>query len=430
MNTVARPLPKSTLILRSLATIGPGLLVMLADCDVGNVATSAQAGAHWGFRLLPLLLLLTPVLYLIQELTVRLGIFAGRGLGELVRERCTPTWRLMMGVGLVTVVLTSLVTEFTGVAGIGELYGVSRFLSVPLAAAALLAIVATGSYRRIERVTLWIGLFQFAFIIVAATAHPGAQRVVHEIRDLPLGNRAFWFMAAALIGACFNPWMLFYQQSAIVDKRLGPYDYKASRAETAVGAVITQLLTASVLFAAATTFGPLGFDGSLETVGDVSESMKPLLGNSLGPLVFSVGVLGASMVAAVVCSLAMAWGIGELCGMRRALEQQPGRLRWFLAIYAAGAVSAGLVVLYSPDLLWLNILAQVTNVFMLPLVAGTVIVLAATCLPVRYRLRGRRLWLTACLAALTCGAGVVCAVGGFTAHSDPPASVASRVEPS
>jgi Mn2+/Fe2+ NRAMP family transporter len=394
---------------------------MLADADVGNVATSAQAGAHWGFRLLPLLIALIPVLYIVQELTVRLGIATRRGLGELVRERFGPRWSACAGVGLVIVVLASLVTEFTGVAGIGELYGVSRFLCVPLAGAVLLAIAATGTYRRIEHIMLWIGTFQFAFFAVAATARPGLHRVTAEMADLPLGDGAFWFLGAAIIGACFNPWMMFYQQSAVVDKQLGPQDYATSRIETAAGAVVAQLLTASVLFAAATTFGPHGFHGELQTVGDISVAMKPLLGASLGPLVFSVGVLGASMVAGVVCSLAMAWGIGELCGLRRSLEYEPRRLRWFFIIYLAGVIASAGLVLLSPDLLWLNIVSQAVNVFVLPLVVGFLITLAATCLPDPYRLRGWYLWLTVCLCIVTCGCGVVGATQGIAGSINPPA---------
>jgi len=405
--------------LLALASIGPGLLVMLADADVGNVATSAQAGAHWGFRFLPLLLALVPVLYIIQELTVRLGIFTRRGLGELVRERFGKAWGMIAGACLVLVVLASLVTEFTGVGGVGELYGVSRFYCVPLAGAVMLGIVATGTYRRIEHITLWIGLFQFAFFVVAATARPGIHRVAHEMLDIPLGNGSFWFLGAAIIGACFNPWMMFYQQSAVVEKQLGPRDYRLSRVETAAGAVVAQLLTAAVLFAAATTFGPLGFDGSLETVGDIGEAMKPLLGASLGPLVFSIGVLGASMVAAVVCSLAMAWGVGELCGIRRSLEYNPKRLRWFLGVYVVGVIAAATLVLLSPNLLWLNILAQVANVFVLPLVVGFVIVLAATCLPSVHRLSGWYLWLAICLSVLTCGCGLVGAAQGIIENSNP-----------
>ena len=386
---------------------------MLADADVGNVVTAAKAGAAFGFRLLPLLVVLVPILYVVQELTLRVGILTRRGLGELVAERFGGGWSVIAGVALVIAVLASLVTEFTGVAGIGELYGVSRTIGVLLAGGMLLAIVVTGTYRRIEFLTLWIGLFQLAFIAVAVTARPDPHRVVHEMTHIPIGNHAFLFLAAAIIGACFNPWMMFYQQSAVVDKGLRLRDLKVSRIETAVGALIAQLLTAAVLFAVATSFGPSGSGGTLETVGAISESTKPLLGPTLGPLVFSVGVLGASMVAAVVCSLSLAWGIGELCGVRRSLEREPQRLRWFFLIYVAGVVSAAALVLLSPNLIWLNIVAQVVNVFLLPVVMGLLIVLAARSLPARVSLRGWYLKLTVCIAVVTCGIGLMGALLGM-----------------
>jgi len=400
--------------LMALAAIGPGLLVMLADADVGNVVTAAKAGATFGFRLLPLLVVLIPVLYVIQELTLRVGILTHRGLGELVAERFGGGWSVIAAAGLVMAVLASLVTEFTGVAGVGELYGVSRTIGVPLAGGILLAIVATGTYRRIEFLTLWIGLFQLAFIAVAATARPDPHRVVYEIADFPIGNHSFLFLAAAIIGACLNPWMMFYQQSAVVDKGLRLRDLKVSRIETAVGALIAQLLTGAVLFAVATSFGTSGSDATLETVGEISAATKPLLGPTLGPLVFSVGVLGASMVAAIVCSLSLAWGIGELCGLRRSLEREPLRLRWFFLIYVAGVVSAAALVLLSPNLVWLNIMAQVVNVFLLPVVLTFLIVLAATCLPPHLRLGGWYLGLTVCLTAVTCGVGLLGALQGMS----------------
>ena len=403
---VARPPSASKAFFVQLAVLGPGLLVMLADADVGNVAVAAQAGARWGFRLLPLLLALIPLLFIVQELTVRLGIFTRQGLGELIRDRFGRFWSLVAGIGLVIAVMASLVTEFTGVAGIGELYGLSRDLTLPMAGGILLLIAASGTYRRIEFITLWIGLFVLAFFVVAASARPGAARVVHEMVDIPFGNGEFWFMVAATIGTCFNPWMMFYQQSAVVDKGLAVHNYRLSRIETATGAILTQLITASVLFAVATSFGAGGVQGSLETIGQISHAMIPLLGVSLGPLVFSIGVLGASMVAAIVCSLALAWGIGELCGISRSLEEQPRRLRWFYLAYVVGVVAAATLVWAEPNLLWLNIVAQVTNVFSLPLVIGFLIILAVTCVPAPFRLRGWYLWMTIGLSAVVCLGGV------------------------
>ena len=157
---------------RSLAIWGPGLLVMLADTDAGNVVTAAQAGAQWGYRLLPLVLLLIPMLYMVQELTVRLGLYTGRGHGELIRERFGVGWAYVSTLGLAAAVIGSLITEFTGVAGVGELFGLSRALTLPLAAATLLVIVASGSYKRVERAALLIGLFELAFFVVAWRGSP------------------------------------------------------------------------------------------------------------------------------------------------------------------------------------------------------------------------------------------------------------------
>ncbi len=160
-------------IARSVAIWGPGIVVMLADTDAGNVVTASQSGAQWGYRLLPLVLLLIPLLYMLQELTVRLGIYTGRGHGELIRSRFGLGWALLSTAGLAAATIGSLITEFTGVAGIGELFDVSRSLTLPLAAAALLVIVATGSYKRVERAALIVGLFELAFFVVAWASHPG-----------------------------------------------------------------------------------------------------------------------------------------------------------------------------------------------------------------------------------------------------------------
>lgn len=396
----------SARLFRLLAVAGPGLLVMLADTDAGNVVTAAQAGAQWGYRLLPLVLMLIPVLYLVQELAVRLGIHTGRGFGELVRDRFGPGWAWLSAVGLTVATLGSLVTEFTGIAGIGELFGVTRQLTLPLAAAALLAIVATGSYRRMERTALVVGVFELAFFAVAWVAHPDPHRIAHEAVALPFGNRQFLYMAAAVIGMVFNPWMIFYQQSATAEKRLRPEDRWVARVDTALGAVITQLLTASVLVAAAALLAGGGSGKSLASVGEISVALSPVLGPEMGRVVFGIGVVGASMVAAIVSSLALAWGIGEVAGCRRSLERRPFELGWFYATYIACIGIAASLVWLVPDLVWLNIAAQVLNAFLLPIVFGLLLALAVAALPPALRLRGWRLILTAGVCMLVAAVGV------------------------
>jgi NRAMP (natural resistance-associated macrophage protein)-like metal ion transporter len=400
-------------IFRLLAVWGPGLLVMLADTDAGNVVTAAQAGASWGYRLLPLLLLLTPVLYMVQELTVRLGIHTGKGHGELIRERFGAGWAWLSMAGLAVATAGSLVTEFTGVAGIGELYGLSRGLSLPLAALLLLAVVATGSYRRVERTALVIGFFELAFFAVLWVAHPNPQTLAKQAIDLPLGNAEFAYLAAAVIGAVFNPWMVFYQQSAVADKKLQARDYNMARWDTAAGAILTQLLTGAVLAAAAAAFARGDAPVRLESVGVISRALSPILGAAAGRFVFSAGVLGASLVAAIVSSLALAWGVGEVAGYRRSLELRPFAARWFYGIYAVCIVGSAALVWIVPDLVWLNIAAQVLNAFLLPLVIGFLVALAASVLPKDLRLARWHLWLFIGVSVAVCGAGLFGGIAGW-----------------
>lgn len=414
MGTGARANTNLAALLRRTAVWGPGLLVMLADTDAGNVVTGAQAGARWGYRLLPLLVLLIPVLYMVQELTVRLGIHTGRGHGELIRERFGPGWAWLATAGLAVATLGSLVTEFTGVAGIGELYGLSRNVTLPAAAAALLAVVATSSYRRVERTAVLIGLFELAFFAVAWAAHPSASAVARDATRLPLGDREFRYMTAAVIGAVFNPWMVFYQQSATVQKGLKPADLKAARWETAAGSVLTQCLTGAVLIAAAAVLAPRGVATDLGSVGRISEALRPLLGNAVGRGVFSAGVVGASLVAAIVASLALAWGVGEAAGYRRSLGSQPFRTRWFYGAYAASVIGAAALVGLVPDLVRLNLAAQVLNAFLLPLVVGLLVALAAKALPEPLRLRGMYLWTVVGATALVMVVGLVAGVSGWS----------------
>jgi Mn2+/Fe2+ NRAMP family transporter len=393
-------------LFRSIAVWGPGLLVMLADTDAGNVVTAAQSGAQWGYRLLPLVLLLIPMLYMVQELTVRLGVYTGRGHGELIRMRFGLGWARLSTLGLAGAVVSSLITEFTGVAGVGELFGLSRSVTLPLAAATLLFIVASGSYKRVERVALIVGLFELAFFVVAWAAHPGLKALARDAIDLPVRNPDFLFMVAAIIGATFNPWMIFYQQSATVEKKLRPGDLVLARWDTGVGAILTQCLTGAVLIAAAAAFTNGGTSSSLSTVGEISGALTPLLGDGAGRIVFSAGVLGASLVAAIVSSLALAWGVGEAAGYRRSLEYRPFDAGWFHGVYAACVLGSGAVVWFASNLVWLNIVAQVFNVFLMPLVIGLLVALAVVSLPEPYRLRGWYLGLIVAVCAIVSSAGV------------------------
>jgi Mn2+/Fe2+ NRAMP family transporter len=373
---------------RFSAVFGPGLVVMLADTDVGSVITAAQSGVSWGYRLLLLQVVLIPILFLVQDLAVRLGIFTGRGHGELIRAVLGPVWAWLAAMALGIAGIGALLTEFSGVAGVGTLYGVPRLFSLPVAAAALVAVVLSGSSRRVERVALALGLFELAFFAVAWAAHPDLRVVAREAVDIPWRDPGYAYLAAANIGSVVLPWMIFYQQSAVAEQRPRPEDYPAARLDTGLGAVVTQLVMAAVLMACAATIGRDRPGATLASVGEISQALTPFLGERIGRLVFCAGVLGAAFVAAIVCSQAMAWGLGEVSGYRRTLEHRPLRVRWFTALYVAIIGGVALLVAVWPDLVALNIAVQVMNALLLPLVLGVLLVLSARALPPPVRPRG------------------------------------------
>jgi NRAMP (natural resistance-associated macrophage protein)-like metal ion transporter len=396
-----------------LAVFGPGLVVMLADTDVGSIITAGQSGVQWGYKLLLVQLILMPILYIVQELTVRLGIFTGRGHGELIRDSFGPKWAWLSAAGLSVATIGALLTEFSGVAGIGDLYGVPHIVSLPLAVIALLAIVLTGSYRRVERVAIIIGLFELAFFFVAWAARPDLSIMARQAIQIPVFDPRYEYLVAANIGAVIMPWMIFYQQSAIADKKLTPAHYTAAKWDTAIGAVVTQLVMAAVLIAAAASIRPHAPQATLNTVGQMSQAMTPYLGPQVGKLVFGLGVIGAGMIAAIVASLALAWGLGEVAGYKRSLEYKPLQARWFYAVYAICVVGGATLVGLAPNLITLNVAVQVMNALLLPLVLGFLVRLSMVALPEAQRLKGKYMYAVIGVCVITCAFGVLGGLGGL-----------------
>ena len=230
--------------------------------------------------------------------------------------------------------------------------------------------------------------------------------------DIPFRNPDYLYLAAANIGAVIMPWMVFYQQSAVADKRLHAEHLAAARWDTAIGALLTQLIMAAVLIACAATIGHGNPNATLSTVGEMAQALTPFLGTTMGNLVFGLGVLGAGMVAAIVVSLAFAWGLGEVTGYRRSLEMHPLEAHWFYGVYALCVVVGALIVAVWPDLVSLNVGVQVMNAFMLPIVMGFLIALAVKALPRAHRLRGVYLWVVVVVAVVTCALGVFGGLSG------------------
>jgi Mn2+/Fe2+ NRAMP family transporter len=409
----AVPIPSTGAMARFIAVLGPGLVVMLADTDVGSIITAGQSGVQWGYRLLLLQLVLVPILYMVQELTVRLGIFTGKGHGELIKETFGGAWAWVSVAGLAIATSGALLTELSGVAGVGELYGIPRPLSLAVAGGALILIVLTGSYRRVERAAIAVGLFEFAFFGVAWAAHPNLSVMAQQSIQIPAGDKRYLYLVAANIGAVIMPWMVFYQQSAVADKRLRPEHFQAARWDTAVGAVVTQLVMAAVLVAAAATLATHGAKPDLNTVGELSAALTPFLGVGVGRFVFGMGILGAGLVAAIVSSLALAWGLGEVTGYKHSLEHAPAEARWFYGVYALCVLGGCILVDVAPDLVALNVGVQVMNALLLPVVLGFLVALARKALPSEVRLRGAYMWVVIVVASLTCMLGVFGGLSGI-----------------
>jgi Mn2+/Fe2+ NRAMP family transporter len=397
---------------RLLAVAGPGLVVMFADTDAGSIVTAAQSGAQWGYHLLALQVILIPILYIVQELTLRLGLVTGRGHGELIRAHFGRGWAWVSISTLLLACVGALISEFSGIAGVGALFGIPTWLSVGSVIAFLTYVVWTGTYRRVERIALALGLFELIFAVVAWQSHPHMREIAQEIRTIPLGNSHFLYLAAANVGAVIMPWMVFYQQSAVVDKRLAPHDLKEARIDTAWGAVLTQIVMACVLIAVAATIGAHNSGTHLDSVQQIAGALVPFLGETTGEVFFALGMVGAALVAAIVVSLTAAWGLGELTGYHHSLEKHPREAPWFYGVYTASLLGGGLIVMSGINLVQLSIGVEVMNALLLPIVLGLLYLLALKALPHPYRLHGWYAILVGVVITATALFGLY--AGGFT----------------
>ncbi|OBA75200.1 NRAMP family metal ion transporter [Mycobacterium sp. 1554424.7] len=390
-----------------LTVWGPGLVVMLADTDAGSLITASQSGAQWGYRMVLPQLILMPILYVVQEMTVRLGIVTKKGHGALIRERFGRFWAWISAFTLFASAIGALLTEFAGVAGVGELFGVSRWVSIPIATAALLALALTGSYRRVERIGLVIGAAEVAFLVAMVMARPEPKAFVEGLKSMPLGNSSYLLLVAANVGAVIMPWMVFYQQGAVVDKHLSVATIRQARHDTAAGAVLTQLIMISVVVTVASTIGAHGGDTALNTVGDIANALTPYLGRVGGTVLFGLGMLGAALVAAIVASLAGAWGLSEVFGWKHTLNQRPNRATAkFYITYGLAHVIGAALVLASVDLVNLAVDVEVMNALLLPIVLGLLLALESRALPKEWRMRGPRKYIAWALCLVVMGFGL------------------------
>lgn len=400
-------------LLMFFGVVGPGLVVMLADTDAGSLITAAQSGAVFGYKLLLAQLILIPILYICQELTVRLGVATGMGHGELIKKHFGKFWAWVSVSTLIVACIGAMLSEFSGLAGVGLMFGIPAWMTLTASVAFLTIVVWTGSYRSVERIVIIIGLFELVFIYVAIKAHPNLHEVSKQLFSIPFTRHDYWYLMAGNIGAVIMPWMIFYQQSAVVDKGLKPKDLKPARWDTAIGAVLTQTIMAATLMAAAATIGKTNPGAPLNTVEQISHALTPFLGSFAGRVVFAVGMIGASLVAAIVVSLTAAWGLGEVTGYKHSLENRPKDAPWFYGTYTVALIIGALFVASGISLVKLGVAVNVMNALLLPIALGFLFLLSIKTLPEEYRLKGRYKYVVGWVIGLTSFIGLIAGLWGI-----------------
>ena len=387
-------------LLRFAVVAVPGLVVMLADTDAGSVITAAQSGAEWGYRLLLLQGILIPILYVVQELTVRLGIVSGKGHAELIKAHFGRGWAWLSVTTLVVACFGALLSELSGLAGVGFLFGVPAPVTMTAIVAALTFMAYKGSYLSVERIAIAIGAFELIFVAVAWQSKPDLAALAAGLVSVPLQDPKYLYLAAANIGAVIMPWMVFYQQSAVVEKKLEVADLPAARWDTAIGSVVTQLIMAAVLVVTAATLSSSGHLGPLDTVQQIAGAITPYLGSTTGRILFAFGMSGAAVVATIVVTLTAARTVSEVLGAKHNLEHEPQEAPWFYGIYTATLVVGASIVVSGVNLVSLSVGVQVMNALLLPIVL-TFLYLLARRLPPPHRLRGTYALVVALAIAAT-----------------------------
>ena len=394
------------------AVAGPGIVVMLADTDAGSVITAAQSGAEWGYRLLLLQLILVPILFMVQELTVRLGIVSRKGHAEMIRDHFGRAWAWLSVATLVLACIGALLSELSGLAGVGLLMGVPAWVTTILIVALLIVMAYHGSYLTVERIAIAVGAFELVFLAVAWKAQPGLADLVAGSIDIAWREPKYLYLVAANIGAVIMPWMVFYQQSSVVEKGLTVDDLPAARLDTAFGAVLTQIIMAAILVATAATLAGSTRSGSLDTIQQIADAITPFLGETTGKLLFGLGLAGSAVVATIVVTLTAARTLSEVLGVKHSLEHEPQEAPWFYAIYTVTLIAGGLLIVSGVNLVSLSVGVQVMNALLLPIVLGFLYLLARR-LPPPHRLQGFYALVVAVTIAATVLFGLYSGIAGI-----------------
>ncbi len=366
-----RPLGKRVLVL--LAFMGPGIIAANAGNDAGGIATYASAGAQFGYRTLFAMVLVTVALVVVQEMCARLGAYTGEGLGALIREQFSIRVTAFALLALVVANVGLVVSEFAGIAAALELLHVSRYLSIPVAAVAVWALVVFGSYKYAERIFLVLSLVFFAYPVSAFLSHPdygqaGSQLVFPHF----LANSDFLLLVVALIGTTITPYMQFYVAAAVADRGIGPSEYPAERVDTVAGSIFCNVISIFIIIA---TAAAIKTRAPLDSAKQAAQALTPVAGRFATQL-FAVGLFGASALAAAVVPLSTAYAISEAAGAERSVSKTFREAPLFLGLFTAQVFIGAAVALIPGNLIRLLVQAQVLNGIITPILLTYVLVLA------------------------------------------------------
>ncbi|HVT69330.1 MAG TPA: NRAMP family divalent metal transporter, partial [Trebonia sp.] len=341
-----------------LAVVGPGLIVMVGDNDAGAFSTYGQAGQVYGTRLLWTLLLLIPVLYVNQEMVLRLGAVTGVGHARLILSRFGKFWGTFEVIDLFLLNGLTIVTEFIGITLAAGYLGVPRVVAVVLAAGIIVATAFTGSFRAFERVAMFFCAGSLLLVPLAVLAHPSGASVLSgfTIPDLPGGAvsggsaggtgtggmAAVMLLVIGIVGTTIAPWQLFFQQSYVIDKRITPRFMKYEKADLWIGIVVVVVGAAALMGTTAAAFAhsPAGFTDS----AGLARGIAAYAGHVAGVL-FAVALLDAAVIGAFAVSLSSAYAIGDVLGMKHSLHRGVGQAKGFYALYTALICAAAAIVL-------------------------------------------------------------------------------------
>jgi NRAMP (natural resistance-associated macrophage protein)-like metal ion transporter len=360
-----------TRLILVFAVLGPGFITANVDNDAGGILTYSQAGAQFGYTLLWTMIPITIALIVVQEMCARMGVVTGKGLSDLIREEFGLRITFVIMILLVAVNFTNVVTEFSGIAGSMQLFHVAKYISVPICALIVWALVVKGDYKSVEKIFLIASVFYIAYIIAGVLSRPDWHLAIVETVKLPprsvWSDKAYIYMTVGVIGTTITPWMQFYLQSSIVEKGVSVRQYKTSRLDVIVGSIFTDIVAWFIVVACAATL----YTHGMRNIGDPSDAaqaMKPLAGD-YAFILFAAGLFNASLFAASILPLSTAYTVCEGLGFESGLDKGFREAKFFYWLYSL-LLFAGAAVVLIPNfpLVKFSILSQVLNGVLLPLV--------------------------------------------------------------